>query len=203
MASEMKLGTALSLALAAAAAALVPLSAGAARAKTIHFKVVSGTASATLTFHTANTAADETSDGKIVLTASPKRRGSGSVPGRATFALKGKVSEKVTTRTQVSGTSPYQETCSRVRKVAGRGGLTLKRVGTKVQVGWAFPQAKPSFCRGPKAGEGITARMKRLYPSKMFNGKRVTVVLSGSAKVPGESSSVSYRWHAVVKLARS
>jgi len=192
----------LPLALAATAAALIPLSAGAAHDKTLHFRVVSGTASATLTFHTSNKSADEASDGRVVLTASPKAAGTGSVPGRASFALKGQISEKVTTKRQVSSTSPYQETCSNVRKVAGRGGVTLKRVGTKIEVRWAFPQAAPSFCHGPKAGGSITGRMKRLYPSKVFNGKRVTVVLSGAAKTPGESSSVTYRWHAVIKLAR-
>jgi hypothetical protein len=189
--------------LAAAAAALVPLSAGAAQTKTLRFKVVSGTASATLTFDTANTVSDETTDGRIVLTARSKGRGTASIPGRARFAIKGRLSERVTTHHDVSSTSPYEEKCANVRKVAGRGGVTLKRVGKKVEVRWAFPQAKPSFCQGPNAASGLAGLMKRMYSAKAFVRNRVTLVLNGSAKVPGESSSAVYRWHAVVKLKRS
>lgn len=189
--------------LAAAAAALVPFSAGAAQTKTLRFLVVSGTASATLTFDTANAQSDETTDGRIVLNAKSKGAGRASIPGRASFAIKGRLSERVTTHHDVSSTSPYEEKCANVRKVAGRGGVMLRRVGKKIEVRWAFPQAKPSFCRGPKTGTRITALMKRVYSSKVFAGKRVTLVLNGSAKVPGESSSSVYRWHAVVKLKRT
>jgi hypothetical protein len=192
----------LAFVLAAAAAALVPFSAGAAQTKTLRFMVVSGSASATLTFDTANTQSDETTDGRIVLTAKSKGAGRASVPGRASFAIKGRLSERVTTHHDVSSTSPYEEKCANVRKVAGRGGVMLKRVGGKVEVRWAFPQAKPSFCRGPKAG-GIASKMKKLYSSKIFKGKRVTLVLNGSGKILGESSSAVYRWHAVVRLKRA
>ena len=188
--------------LAGIAAALVPFSAGAAQTKTLRFKVVSGTASATLTFDTANTSSDETTDGKIVLTARSKGSGAASLPGSARFAIKGQVRERVTIHHEISSTSPYQETCSQVRKVAGRGGVMLRRIGKKVEVRWAFPQAKPSFCQGP-TGAGLAAKMKKLYSSKVFIRKRVTLVLNGSAKIPGESSSITYRWRAVVKLKRS
>jgi hypothetical protein len=197
-----KPGKAYSIGLAAVAAALVPLAAGAAQTKTRHFRVVSGTASATLTFDTANTSSDETSAGKIVLTAKSRGGGAASVPGSAKFGIKGRISERVTIKHDVSSTSPYQETCSKVRSVAGRGGVTLRNVGTKVEVRWAFPQAKPSFCQGPSAG-ATTGKMKKLYSSKVFAGRRITLVLNGAAKVLGESSSLTYRWHAVVKLKRS
>jgi hypothetical protein len=198
-----KAAKALSLALVLSAAALLTIAAGAAGSKTLHFKVVSATASAKLTFHTANKSADETSDGTVLLIASAKTRAKGSIPGHISFPLKGHVKERVTTKQRVSTTSPYQETCSNIRKLAGRGGLKLTRVGSKVNVRWAFPQANPSFCHGPKVTSNVTSRMKRAYTSKALSGKHVTIVLSGSAKVPGESSSLTYRWHAVVKLSRS
>lgn len=199
----MKVAKALSLAFVLSAAALLTMAAGAARSKTLHFSVVSATASAKLTFHTANKSADETSDGTVRLLASAKTRATGSVPGHISFPLKGSVKERVTTKQRVSTTSPYQETCSNVRKLARRGGLTLRRVGSKISVRWAFPQANPRFCSGPKATSNVTSRMKRVYTSKALSGKHVTIVLSGSAKIPGESSSLTYRWHAVVKLARA
>jgi hypothetical protein len=196
-------GKSLALVLAAGAAALVPLSAGAAPSKTLRFKIMSGSATATLTFDTANAQNDETTDGRIALTAKSNGRGSAAVPGSAKFAISSRLSERVTIHHDVSGTSPYEESCTNVRKVAGRGGVTLKRRGKAIEVRWAFPQAKPSFCQGPNAASGLLTRMKRVYPSKVFNGKRVTLVLNGSAKVPGESSSATYRWHAVVKLKRA
>lgn len=198
----MKVAKALSLALVVGAAALITISAGAARSKALHFTVLSAKASATLTFHTADTVADETSDGKIVLIVSSKGRAKASIPGRVRVPLKGKLSERVITKTHVSTTSPYQETCSNVRKLGGRGGVTLKRKGSKVEVRWAFPQAKPSFCTGPAAGSNLTSRMKRTYSLKALSGKHVAIVLNGAGKTPGETSAVTYKWHAVVKLVR-
>ena len=199
----MRLVKALSLVLVVTAAALITYSASAARTKTLHFRVTSATASATLTFHSADTAADETTDGKIVLKASPKSRATASVPGRASFALKGTVNERVITRRQVSSTSPYQETCANTRKVAGKGGVTLRRVGTKIQAKWAFPQATPSFCDGPKAGASILKKMTKTISAKVFNSAHPTVVLSGSAKSTADAdTTLTYRWRAVVKLAR-
>lgn len=194
---------ALSLALVLAAAALISIAAGATRAKTLHFKVTSASASATLTFQSVDKGNDSTTDGTIALKATSKSAAKGSIPGAIRAPLKGTIREEVVTKNQVSSTSPYQDTCSNVRKVAGKGGVILKRIGSRIQVRWAFPQAKPSFCTGPAVGSNITSRMKRVYSARALSGKHVTIVLSGSAKVPGETSSLTYRWHAVVKLSRA
>jgi hypothetical protein len=190
------------------AAALITISAGAARAKTLHFKVVSANVSATLTFQILEPRHDQTTDGSIVLTATPKGKGVGSIPGKVTFGLKGDLSETVTIHHEVSSTSPYEETCANKGAVTGRGGLTLKRTGSKVLVRWAFPQAAPSFCHGPDPVSTLTTKMKRVYSAKALSGKKVTIVLNGSATAqgepsePGQTVNLTYRWHAVVKLAR-
>ena len=162
---------------------------------------MSAKATATLTFHTETT--DSISDGRIGLVALRKAAGKGSLPGRVLFPPKGTLSERVKTKRD-SGTPQYQEkTCSNTRKVAGRGGVTLRRTGSSVEVRWAFPQAKPSFCRGPGVGKSITAAMKKLYPAGRFTARGVTVVLAGSKKVQSGTTTLTYRWRATVKLARS
>ncbi len=199
----MKLSKGLPLVLLAAAAAAIPLSAGATRHSVLHFRVVSATVSATLTFHTTNGDGTETTDGTIALKASPKSTGQGAVPGRLSFPLKGTVAERVKTKRILSDTSPYTETCKNTRKLGGSGGLTLKRAGSKIEVRWGFPQAAPQFCHGPKAGSSITSRMKSVYPLSAFSSAHPTIVVSGSAKTPGGNSSLTYRWRATLKLARS
>ncbi len=187
---------------AALIALAIALPAAASRHATIRFKVVSAKATATLIFHTENGAQSVISDGRIALTASGKA-GAGMLPGRALAPLKGKVSERVKTKRRASSTSQYQEqTCANSRKVAGRGGVTLRRVGPKVEVRWAFPQAKPSFCQGPSAGKSVTSLMKRLYPASRFDGATMSVVLRGSKRVVSSTTTFTYRWSATVKLAR-
>ena len=204
----MKLAKPLSLVLVLGAAALLTVSAGAARSKTLHFKVVSASVSATLTFEILEPGHDQNTEGTVALTATPKGKGVASLPGKVTFGLKGKLSELVTVHHEVSSTSPYEETCANNGAVAGRGGLTLKRTGKKVLVRWAFPQAAPSFCHGPEPVSTLKSRMKRVYSAKALSHKKVTIVLNGSATAPGEPSepgqtvNLTYRWHAVVKLAR-
>jgi hypothetical protein len=194
---------ALPLAAAMTAAAVIPFSAAAAGHSPLHFKVTSATVSATLTFHTSNADASETSNGTIVFSAKPKGAGSASVPGRAVFPLDGKLSERVVTTRKPSDTSPYQETCKNTRKVGGSGGMTLRKVGSRVEARWGFPQASPAFCHGPKAGKSITNKMTRVLAAAVFNSARPTVTLAGSAKSTSGSTTLSYRWRAVVKLARS
>jgi hypothetical protein len=186
------------------AALAVALPAAGARHSTIHFKVVSAKATATLTFHTEKGDQSTVSDGKIGLVALGKGAGEGSLPGRALVPLKGKISERVKTRRRISDTSPYQEqTCTNAHKIAGRGGVTLRRAGSKVEVRWAFPQAKPSFCRGPRLGKSVTSLLKRLYPATVFSARVVTLVLAGSKKVETGSTTLTYRWRATIKLART
>lgn len=183
------------------AALAVALPAAASRQSTIHFKVVSAKATATLTFRTETT--DQVSNGTIGLTVQPKATGQGSLPGSVAFPLKGTLSERVKTKRRASPTSEYQErTCSNSRRVAGRGGVTLRRVGPLVEVRWAFPQAKPSFCRGPSAGKNVTAAMKHLYPATRFDARTVTVLLTGSSKTQSGRTTLTYRWRATVKLSR-
>ncbi len=189
---------------AALVALAVALPAAAARHSTIHYKVVSAKATAMLTFHTESSGQDTISDGKISLLALRRAAGQASLPGSALVPLKGKISERVKTKRRASSTSEYQEqTCANTRKVMGRGGVRLRRVGSKVEVRWAFPQAKPSFCHGPSASSNVTALMKRLYPASRFSTKNVTVVLSGSKTTKSETATLTYRWSATVKLARA
>jgi hypothetical protein len=188
--------------LAAVGALAVALPAAASQRSTIHFKVVSAKATATLTFHTETTTT--VSDGRVGLAVQRKAAGQGSVPGRVLFPLKGKLSEKVKTTRGESGSPEYQEkTCANTKKVAGRGGVTLRRVGSKVEVRWAFPQAKPSFCRGPSAGKSVTTLMKKLYPASRFSAKSLTVVLGGSKSVDSGTTTLTYRWSASITLSRT
>jgi hypothetical protein len=192
---------------AALTALVIAVPATASQHSTLRFKVVSAKATATLTFHTSTASVSEASisDGKVALSAALASTGSGSLPGKATARIKGTITERVKTQQRTSETSPYEEQeCSKIRKVSGTGGVTLRRVGSKVEVRWAFPQAKPSFCQGPSASRSITSTMKRLYPASLFNRKAVTLVLSGSKKSAlGTDSSLTYRWRATVKLKRS
>jgi hypothetical protein len=186
----------------AASGAALPAS-GSQAAKT-QFRVVSATATATLTFHTQTSDQSSVANGKVTLLARAKKAGKGSLPGLAGVPLKGKVSERVKTRRRSSSTSQYEElTCAKTRKVVGRGGVRLGRVGSKVRVRWAFPQAKPRFCHGPSAAKRVTQLMKRLYPASRFSAAKVTVVLKGFKTSVAGTRKVTYRWRATIKLVRS
>jgi hypothetical protein len=186
-------------------ACALALPAAASKRAVAHFRVVSAKGSATLTFHAEAADQSEVSDGKISLAASSKGRAKASLPGKALAPLKGALSERVLTKRRESPTSQYQEqTCANTRKLGGRGGVALRRVGSKVEVRWAFPQAKPSFCRGPSVGASITSAMKRLYPGSRFTGASATIVLSGSKTIrSGTATTIKYRWRATVKLVRT
>jgi hypothetical protein len=188
---------------AGAVALAVSLPASAARTTVEHFTVLSAKAGATLTFQSANSNQSAQTSGTITLSASQKSSGQGSLPGRALAGLKGTLKERVKTKRTPSDSSPYQETCANSHKVGGKGGITLRRIGTKVEAGWAFPQANASFCRGPKVGKSVTAKMKRVYSAATFERKRVTVVLKGTSTSHSGSTTLTYRWSATVTLARS
>jgi hypothetical protein len=187
----------------AAALGLLAVPTAGARQSVVHYKIVSAQASATLTFHTQNSDETELSDGTVRLAASSKGAGTATVPGRALVGLKGTVKERVKTTRAPSGASPYQETCSNARKLSGKGGLTLRQTGSKVQATWAFPQAKASFCRGPSPSKAIIGKMKRLYSASAFNRGKVTLVVAGSGKSQAGTKRVAYRWQATVKLSRT
>jgi hypothetical protein len=181
----------------------VCLPASAARTTVEHFTVLSAKAGATLTFQSVNSNQSAQTRGTITLSASKKSSGKGSLPGRALAGLKGTLKEHVQTKRTPSDSSPYQETCANSHKISGKGGITLRRVGNKVQAGWAFPQANASFCRGPNVGKSVTAKMKRVYSASTFDKKRVTVVLKGKSTAHSGSTTLTYRWSATVTLARS
>ena len=181
----------------------VSLPASAARNSVEHFTVLSAKAGATLTFQSANSNQSAQTSGTITLSASQKSSGEGSLPGRALASLKGTLKERVKTKRTPSDSSPYQETCANSHKVGGKGGITLRRVGNKVQAAWAFPQANASFCHGPKVGKSVTAKMKRVYSAAAFDKNRVTVVLKGTRTSRSGSTTLTYRWRATVTLARS
>lgn len=193
------------VALLAVAAALPAASSSAKKARhestAPRYKVVSATATATLTFNAAT--ADSLSSGQFRLVAHRKRVGTGQVPGRIVFPLRGKLVEHVKTKTRNAPTDPYEESaCSKTRKLGGRGGIVLRRAGSRIEVRWAFPQAKPRFCRGPAASKSIRREMKRLYPAKLFKRKAATVVIRGSESVSDPRTRLTYKWRATLKLRR-
>jgi hypothetical protein len=191
------------LAIAGAVALAASLPASGAPNAVEHFNVVSAKAAATLSFQSASSDQSAQTNGTVTLTASKKGSGKGSLPGRALAALKGTLKERVKTKRTPSDSSPYQETCANSHKVGGKGGVTLRRVGGKVEARWAFPQAKTSFCRGPKVGKSTTAKMKRMYSASTFERNRVTIVLAGKSTSHSGSTTLTYRWSAKVILARS
>jgi len=186
-----------------ALAVFAPMGASSGTAST-SFRVVSASAAATLTFRTQASDLNSISNGTIKLSAKPNGAGRGSVPGRVTFPLKGTLAERVKMKTRTSDTSPYQEqTCANSRKLAGRGGLRFRRVGTKIEARWLLPQANPKFCSGPKVGSAITSKMVQLYPASKFAGRAATVVVAGKQQTRSANTNVTYRWRVTVKLARS
>ena len=163
----------------------VSLPASAARNSVEHFTVVSAKAGATLTFQSANSNQSAQTSGTVILSASQKSSGKGSLPGRALASLKGTLKERVKTKRTPSDSSPYQEIVLELAQGRRQGRRSRSDAsGTKVQVGWAFPQANASFCHGPKVGKSVTAKMKRVYSAATFAKKRVTVVLKGTSTVP-------------------
>ena len=137
-----------------------------------------------------------------MLSASQKSRGKGTLPGRALAALKGTLKERVTTKRRRPNPNPYQETCSNWHKIGGKGGLTLRRVGNKVQAGWAFPQAKSVSARAERREERDREDEARLLVFDLRK-KRVTVVLKGTNTSHSGKTTLIYRWNARVTLARS
>jgi hypothetical protein len=182
---------------------LAALPAAASGQSVVRYKVVSAKATATLSFHTENADQSEVADGTAVLSATQKGAGAGSLPGRALVNLKGLLKERVKTKRTPSGASPYQETCAKSHKVGSKGGIALKRIGRSVEAVWAFPQAKLSFCRGPKVSKAITLRMKRLYSAAAFNRTHTTIVIAGSGTTQVGTTKIVYRWRATVVLTRS
>ena len=163
---------------------------------------MSAKGSATLTFHTQKSDLSSISNGTVKVSVGSKSPGTASVPGRALVPLKGTLSERVKTRQRASDTSPYQEqTCTNARKVKGRGGLRFRRVGSKIEAEWAFPQAKPKFCRGPSPPKSITSKMRQLYPVARFTGRSATVIVSGVRKSGTGANRLTYRWRATLRLA--
>jgi hypothetical protein len=195
------------IALAATLAIAVAFPAASSPAAAVHFKVVSAKATATLTFHTESADQTTLADGKITLLAAPKKKGTGSLgahSGRVLFPIKGSVAERVKTKRLDSSTSEYQEqSCVNTRKLGGRGGLTLIRTGSRVEARWAFPQAKESFCRGPAVGKSITAKMKTVVPASRFQARSFVLVLAGTGNDDSTGKTLTYRWRATLKLARS
>lgn len=190
----------LSFAVVGAVALAVSLPASSARSAVERFTVVSAKANATLSFRSGGSNQSQT-QGTAVLSASKKGSGKGTLPGRAVAGLKGTLKERV--RIKQSASSPYQESCANSNNVGGKGGITLRRVGSKVEARWAFPQAKMSFCRGPRLGASTTAKMKRMYPASTFERNRVTIALTGQSTSRAGSTTLTYRWNAKVVLARS
>jgi hypothetical protein len=190
----------LTLAAAVALAAVLPAAAG--RRPAVHFKVLFAQATAKLTFRTSGTDERPPTQGTARLMATQKAPATGSVPGKALAAIKGTLKERVKTKVvDPSGESPYQETCSNTLKIRGKGGFTLRKSGETVEAEWAFPQARFSFCEGPKPPATITLRMRHLYAASVFKRARTTIVIAGSGTVQGETT-LAYEWRATVKIAR-
>jgi hypothetical protein len=204
-------GRLVALAAAAAATALAAATSSAGSparaAKTLHFKTLAASATATLTFHREDQ--NSSADGKAVLHVVRKRSSAKGTlarrSGRILFPVKGTRREQLKTLSRESETAPYQEqNCAKSRKAKGRGGLTLRRVGNQVEARWAFPQAKFGFCPGVRLGRSITSAMTKLYPASLFSARRATLSLAGSKQVKvAEHVFMTYTWRATVRIART
>jgi hypothetical protein len=189
------------LALVMLLAVAVAFPAASSSAKKPRFKVVSARATAKLTYRLETTTS--VSNGTVDLLATRRKVGRGFLPGRLLFPIKGSVKETAQIKQLIPGTPEYQElNCGKTRKVKGRGGVTLTRVGTDVEVRWAFPQAKATFCQGPTLDKTVTDEMKKTFPAAQFKKKKVTVVLEGENTFKSARLSFTYTWQATLRLSR-
>lgn len=187
--------------------ALVPSAAQGRKSSTLHFSVLRASASATLIFKRTNGSPSSTDNGKASLLLNSKgKRGAGTLgfsTGRLLIPVKGHLAERVRLK-RPGSISPYiVTTCLQNSALSARGGVTLTRFGQRVLVRWAFPQVRLRFCPGPKVSKAMTARMTRYYPARIFQQRRTTVVLKGSAGVTTSKLQASYRWTGTLLIQRA
>ena len=186
--------------------------AAASAADAARYRVVSATATAHLAFATpggGNTFSRGTVTATFTRRGKPSARGDGSVTsrgGRVLFPLRGRSVEQVVLGERSDATSPYVETtCGDRRASGGRGGLVFRRLSrSRLEVRWAFPNAGVRLCPGPRS-VAPARRMVTVLPTARLRAKRVRIVLAGTAGFrvfAGQQYTGTYRWRAVVTLAR-
>jgi hypothetical protein len=157
----------------------------------------------TLRFYQQSEDAMSINHGRVVTHVKGKPPGHGRLTptgGKVTFPVAGSVLEHVRlVRKQVN----QQTTCQQTRNVRTKGGVTFTPVGSKVRVGWKFPQSRVSFCPGPATSKALTSRMTKTYPAGHFQHSLVTINLVGtSSEQDGQLLQATYRWRASITLQR-
>ena len=109
----------------------------------------------------------------------------------------------MTTKQAPSDPNPYQETCANSHKIGGKGGLTLRRVGEKVQAGLGLPAGEGRASATARTSEERDREDEARLLAGAFDKKRVTVVLKGTNTSRSGNTTLIYRWSATVTLARS
>ena len=194
-------------------AALVVASAAvaAADAAVFRYRVVSAQASATVTFASpkgGQSYASGRADVRLrkqFRSARPEGLLSGT-SGRLRFAVAGTNTERVRVGQREDETSPYvEQACTNRRRSSAMGGLLFRpAVRSRVEVRWALPHAAPQLCPGPRrAARLVASKMRRFYPASHFAAAQVRLVLTGSARFKSGAYRGTYRWRAVVTLARA
>ncbi len=183
----------------------------ASSAQATSFRVASVSASAQLTFATTtrNARTAGRADIKIVRRGRPNtgrshgslgpRGGAITIPLRVTGGERAKIGERS------SPTSPYvEQECRNATALSTRGGLRFRRLSRgRVDVRWRLPHARMRTCPGPTGiGSKLEGRMRIVVPASRFGAARVRLALSGSARFRQGATSGTYRWRAVVTLAR-
>ena len=193
------------VALPAALAAEAPASSNASR-----YRVLAATATAQLDFQ----GGDDTtfSRGRATVAAVLPRRSAGRVLatlGRSAsilVPLSARWTESTLTSARTGGTGDYSEPrpCRTARSRRARGGLLVRRVGARVEVRWAFPHAGARSCPGPGGvGGQVRAKMLARIPASRIAARRVTLALSGTARIDDGRFGGIYRWRARVTLVRA
>jgi len=180
-------------------------------AQATSFRVVSLSASAQLTFATATRNGRTTgrADIRIVRRGrSSAGRSDGSVGprgGAITIPLRVTGGERAKIRERSGSTSPYvEQQCRNVTALSTLGGLRFRSLGGgRMEVRWRLPHARMRTCPGPTGtGAKLEGRMRIVVPASRFAAARVRLALSGSARFRQGATSGTYRWRAVVTLAR-
>jgi hypothetical protein len=169
----------------------------------VSFKLVRADARVTLRFYQQSADGTSINHGRVVTHVKGKPPGHGRLAagrGKMTFPVSGKVLEHVRlVRAQLN----QETTCEQTRKIAAKGGVKFRPVGSKVKVRWKFPQSRVSFCPGPPTDSTLTAGMTKTYPAGKFKHSVVTIKLAGdSSEQDGSLLQATYKWRATLTLER-
>ena len=158
---------------------------------------------ASLSFQTQSADQNSISDGTVGLRAQQTGAGTGTLcshSGRVLIRSKSAISErvKIKSRNDEGTPKPARRVRTATSSAAARDSR-LRRVGSKIEVGWAFRRRIRGSVRALKVGRP-SPRDECLLPAGRFDAPRVTIVLACLKKVVGERKKLTYRWRATVEL---